>query len=842
MPLRGLGPTGIPVLAGIPDPVYANTTFYKVTAGEFTDQLHPALGPTKLWGYWDTTNPVQRHLGGVVVAMRGNAARLRFTNMLPATSLVPIDTTLPGANQAQNRIAIHLHGGYVPWLVDGGPFDWWTPSGASGLSFMNGPGSVLDNIPGMPMAAGQADYFYPNDQSTRLMWYHDHAHGITRTNAYAGLATGYLVLDPAMEAALAAKVPSLASTIPLVFQDKVFVDPASIALTDPTWALVARPDVQTLGSLWYEHVYNPKEFKLKKGGAFLPPPDPSAIPEFFGDTILCNGTAYPVLDVEPKAYRFLILNANNARFLNINLLQVAAGAEIITDPKTALPVAPVLGPPIIQIGTEGGYLVSEVTHPNGLFFNPATLTGNLLLGNAERADIVIDFTNMAGREYIMYNDAPGPFPAGPPTTDYWLGNPKNPVQPLPGTGPDTRQILRIRVNKPLTTPEPRPVAPILTPAFMDPAPLVPYTTVVAPIPPLPAPAGALLRDLTLNEDFDPWGRLRQLLGTTTINPVLGAFGREYLEPATEVIAAGSTEVWRIFNLSADTHPIHFHIVNVQVLSRQPFKVVNGVFTPTGAARGPEPNELGWKETVQMHPGEVISVAMKFDLPAAPFNVPFSTRPMGDPAVYTGGIIPQANEYVWHCHILEHEEHDMMRPLVVTGMNPKLLSVFPYAAAINGYLGGSQAFSIFGDNPIVSVTTSDPAYPAVWVPGATSFTMSVPALSSAGVVTYTITDSLGKTATATVDIFGVTPAYAASLPGLTGGVASFGISGGKRPYTVTSSNAAYPAVAVTDAAGNVIGFTVTAAADPLFVGPVVVTYAVADASVPANSAVVTVTII
>ena len=121
-----------------------------------------------------------------------------------------MDTTLPGANQAQNRIAIHLHGGLVPWISDGGPFDWWAPGGTHGLSFLNGP-EVFDNIvsgnptfpAGLPMVPGQADYFYPNDQSTRLMWYHDHAHGITRLNAYAGLATGYLILDPVQEAALA---------------------------------------------------------------------------------------------------------------------------------------------------------------------------------------------------------------------------------------------------------------------------------------------------------------------------------------------------------------------------------------------------------------------------------------------------------------------------------------------------------------------------------------------------------------------------------------------------------------------------------------------------------------
>jgi spore coat protein A, manganese oxidase len=834
-PLRGLtalgDPLGIPVMSGVQDPVYANATMYNITVGEFLDQLHPQLGATRLWGYWDTTNPVKRHLGGVIVARRGNASRLRFTNTLPTPHLVPNDITLPGANQAQNRVATHLHGGYVPWISDGGPFDWWTPTGQSGLSFLNGPGSLLDNIPGKPMIPGQADYFYPNDQSTRLMWYHDHAHGITRLNAYAGVATGYLVLDAVNDAYVAAgKIPGLASTIPLVFQDKKFVDPATIGITDPTWAVVARPDVQTLGSLWYEHVYDPKQAKLKTGGAFLPPPNPSCIPEFFGDTMLCNGTVYPLVTVEAKRYRFLLLNACNARFLNINLLQVAPGGEILTDPKTLFAnlLVNLPGPKITQIGNEGGFLVTETSYPNNLPFNPVTLTGNLLLGNAERADIIIDFTGRAGQEFIMYNDAPGPFPVGPPTNDYFLGNPANPVQPLAGTGPDTRQILRFKVV-PAAIPDPQPAGAILNPTLIDPKLLVNYTTTVAPIPPLLPPAGAVVRNLTLNEDFDLYGRLRQMLGTTL--PVIGKngaaiYGRDYLAPATETPAAGGVEVWNIYNLTADTHPIHFHIVNVQVLSRQPFKISSGSFLPTGVARGPEPDEVGWKETVKMNPGELTSVVMKFDLPPVPFNVPVSPR--------TGG-----NEYVWHCHILEHEEHDMMRPLVVSGVNPKLLSVFPYAAGINGYAGGTASFSIFGDNPITSVVSNSPSCVVNWAAGATTFTATVAALSLASVATITVTDSLGKTAITTVEIFGVTPAYAVTITGAAGGSATFGISGGKRPYSVAATAPAPAPTLVLDATGAVIGFTVNVAAATL---PAVWTYTVADASAPANTAVVTVNIV
>jgi spore coat protein A len=126
-----------------------------------------------------------------------------------------------------------------------------------------------------------------------------------------------------------------------------------------------------------------------------------------------------------------------------------------------------------------------------------------------------------------------------------------------------------------------------------------------------------------------------------------------MDIATETPHAGDLEIWRIANLTGDTHPMHFHLVNVQVLSRQAFDVANYNGTPAllGTPRGPDANERGWKETVRMNPGEVTTIAIKFDLPNVPFNVPLSPR--------TGG-----HEYVWHFHILEHEEHDMMRPLVV----------------------------------------------------------------------------------------------------------------------------------------------------------------------------------
>jgi spore coat protein A, manganese oxidase len=709
-------PNGIPVLNSEPDPVFntapAGSTptavMYKIGVKEFTDVLHSALTSpvqgggvkgTTLWGYTDLTAggiTTQRHLGGIVVALRNQAARLRFTNSLPSRHILPLDITIPGSTQFQNRIATHLHGGWIPWMCDGGPFDWFTPNNnpdqqikfACGSSFLNGPGGVLDNIPGQLMVPGQADYYYPNNQSTRLMWYHDHAWGITRLNAYAGIASGYLCVDPKdvielnptlAGSRLTVNMPHWKDMIPLVWQEKKFVNgvpanptavPPVLAtgtfVSDPTWADVTRPDVQSTGSLWYEHTYNPKLWTLKAG---LPLPDPSVIAEFFGDTMLCNGTVYPKLTVQPQAYRFMLLNATNARFLNLNVFVADATADGITLNKTTQFPTNLAGPAIHQVGSEGGYLAKEVTYTTSALtaFNPKTLTGNLIMGPAERADVVIDFSAFAGRDIIIYNDAPAPFPGGAPINDYYPGNAANPILTTPGFGPDTRQLLRISVAN--AVPAPANVGPFISdngpldPVALAPIPGAPTLpagplTTATVIPPLVAPAGVnpstggLPRQLTLNEAFDRYGRLIQMLGTTTPLVAGGGFGRAYTDPVTESVTAATMEVWQIFNTTADTHPMHFHLVNAQVLSRQPFKLTGGVPAVSGVARGPDANELGWKETIKMNPGEATSILMKFDLPPGlPFTVPPSPR--------TGG-----NEYVWHCHILEHEEHDMMRPLVV----------------------------------------------------------------------------------------------------------------------------------------------------------------------------------
>ncbi len=193
------------------------------------------------------------------------------------------------------------------------------------------------------------------------------------------------------------------------------------------------------------------------------------------------------------------------------------------------------------------------------------------------------------------------------------------------------------------------------------------------------PPGVKVVPLTLNEAFDEHGRLAQLLGTNLAQP-LGGFGQPYSNAPTETAALGETQVWQIANLTADTHPIHFHLVNVQIISRQPFSVSSyaGVPNVKGAPVPPPPEERGWKETVRMNPGEVTTVIMQFQVPkiTGPLGtgpnhaVDFSLVDNGTAGQVGGmGMPPPSprtgkNEYVWHCHILEHEEHDMMQPLIV----------------------------------------------------------------------------------------------------------------------------------------------------------------------------------
>lgn len=670
-PLRGIGPGAIPV--AIPDKKWSwdngriMASHYTIDINQYTDKLHPDLGDTTLWGYNPrnalgvTGIPTQKHLGGIIVAERGIPIQITFQNNLPNKHILPVDPTIMGvAGFQENRTTVHLHGGEVPWISDGGPFSWFDNAGHYGDSVSKNGSPNIYKILNPALKPGQAEYYYPNQQSARFVWYHDHAVGLTRLNAYAGIASGYIIRDLFERGLQLLGLPAFIEKggreIPLVVQDKIFVDD-NIGLTDPTWGDLGLPTGN--GSLWYPHVYEDR-WGSASGSNPSALSSPSVIPEMFGDTMLVNGVVHPFASVEPRRYRLRILNACQARFLNLQLYE---------DDGSGQPILSSKGPDFLVIGTEGGFLARPVIVPSNKPMNfvgentvdPANPGGSLLTAPAERWDVIIDFKGFEGKKFILYNDAPAPFPGGDGLNDYNNS----------GNGLNTRTIMRFDVASNITGTADKPLK--ITPSTklaLNPLSLIdrflvsPGTSVVNGAVILPI--GITVRQLTLNEVFDDNGRLIQMLGTNQPVPIPTGYtmddstldypnnyARLYDSVVTESPKVGSTEIWQIANLTADTHPMHFHLVNVQILARQPFTgYSNGTPTGLGTAREPRPCEQGWKETVKMNPGEVTTVIMKFKLPRVPFNVPESPR--------TGGY-----EYVWHCHILEHEEHDMMRPLVVT---------------------------------------------------------------------------------------------------------------------------------------------------------------------------------
>jgi FtsP/CotA-like multicopper oxidase with cupredoxin domain len=693
--LPGLGPAGANQIGQyIPLATKSTATFaglgtdvYRLGVKPFGEKMHPDLkNSTHFWGYYDLATRDQKYLAGVIVAKRGRPVLLNVTNQVPPKALIPTDPTIPASPTQTvgqlplNRIATHLHGGLTPWFSDGTPFQWFDPNGLTGPSFLN--------VPGTTPPRGTATYYYPLDQSARLLWYHDHSMGLTRTNAYAGIASAFVLVDD-FEIGLVntGLLPDLVGT-PLVIQDKTFV-PANILTQDPTWPGGNESD------LWYPHVYEPNNIggtgpnpscaDNPKGrwdygpcatpAAVLPAPSfytlpapASVVAEAFFDTTLINGGVYPVVRVPPRRVRFRMLNGSQARFYHLNLYP-----ENLSRPGEAR--VGTAGPIMYQVGTEGGFLPAVAIHNNTTplpKFDPLTANQdgpfNLLMAPAERADVVIDFNGAAGQTFILFNDAVAPFPGGDARNEYFTGDPDQTAfggapTTLQGHGPNSQTLMKVVVTQGSGDGVPTSswLAQLNTKLkgnfLTGNQPGLLYNNGDPSVPgPLPY-TGRVDRNLTLNEDFDDFGRLIQTLGTFTTgtdNQGLPTWGLPYMDPATETPSAGATEVWQLFNLTGDTHPIHFHLVNVQIIQRQAFSgdPLNGI-TLLGNPFPPDANEIGWKETVRMNPSEVTTVIMQFNLPKLPAS-------MGDPlSPRTGG-----HEYVWHCHILEHEEHDMMRPLVV----------------------------------------------------------------------------------------------------------------------------------------------------------------------------------
>lgn len=484
-------------------------TYYKVKMTEFKQSLHSELPNTTVWGYENS------YPGPTIEVVKGEKTFIKWSNHLPAKHLLPIDYTVHGAHKdvPDVRTVVHVHGASVEWESDGYPEAWFTKGFRQTGPFFR-----------------KKVYYYENDMRACTLWYHDHALGITRLNIYAGLAGFFLIRDQ-WERAL--NLPAGPYEIPLIIQDKSFKED---------------------GSLYYP----------KQPEKLVPALDVSVVPEFFGDVNVVNGKVWPFLKVEPRKYRFRLLNGSNSRFYRLKLDS---------------------GQFFYQIGTERGLM----EYPIGV--------DEIILAPAERADVIIDFTNLESRKIGLTNNAPAPFPSG-----------DIPDQNTAGA------VMEFRVEVPLSS-----IDSSVIPSFLGPLSVLNAQTAVKK------------RVLTLDATNDKYGREFMLLDNKTWD-----------SPISEDPKLGSAEIWHLINLTVDTHPIHIHLVDFQILDRRPFDAEKfkkeRAITYTGPSIPPEPQERGWKDTVRANPAQVTRVIMKF-------------------GPYTG-------LYVWHCHILEHEDYEMMRPFIV----------------------------------------------------------------------------------------------------------------------------------------------------------------------------------
>jgi spore coat protein A len=504
-------------------------------------------------------------------------------------------------------IAVHHHGGDTAKEFDGGPDQWITPRRVQA-----GPGVTGNNDGGTGLA-----YTYDNKQEASMTWYHDHGEGVTRINAYGGLAGLYVIRDANEDKLVAqAKIPSGPYELPVVLQDKCFTADGSMA-----------------------YAADPADYPVPD----LVLPSPTHHPEQFGDVIVINGVAWPQLNVEPREYRLRLLNGSDSR---VYVLQFGhGGANRRGGFNQTLP--------IFKITTDLGFL------NNPIEMNAVTIAPG------ERMDVVVDFSMVKAvngkKEVVVTNSGAIPFPLGAPT-----------VPNTPGAG----TVMRFNVNQPLnanTTALGLPAIPKskittlkqnVVLRGLDPAtPLLVRKPVV--------PAGTTVRRILLAEGVDEHGRLTPLLGSfqfPTDPPLPNGYPNNpgtlgFSQLPTEAPKLGTSEVWEFWNNSPDAHPIHLHLVKFRLLNREVFgpsalatggvmaeskPMINGwtgerllpEMVQLGSLQNPPvppvpapADEQGWKDTILAYPGEVTRILMKFDRPG---------------------------KYVYHCHILAHEEHDMMR--------------------------------------------------------------------------------------------------------------------------------------------------------------------------------------
>ena len=612
---------------------------YKVAARQTVQQtglIDPITGvplPTTVWGY-GLNGPGGTWPGATFEARRDVPVEVTWQNKLPDGHLVPVDTSLHWAYSLHGYegysietdgppIVTHLHGGHSDSPFDGNPEYFFSPGYT-----VRGPRWVSKK------------YTYHNDQPAGTLWYHDHALGITRLNVYAGMA-GFYILRDDDDTGLPDNpldLPAFPYEVPLAIKDRMFTDTG--ALFYPAFP----------GDPLYDDF-------ITGEGAVLPPDlfpggGPTALAEFFGDHMLVNGTIWPTMAVEPRNYRLRLLNGCDSRFLAVQFFEVPAGAVDFSNV--------VSGPlPFTVIGGD-----------QGLASSPTTIE-TLLVETGSRYDVIVDFKSVTPGNRVIMKNIGGDEPFGGEI-------------PGPQEFGETDRIIAFDVTLPRDL-----GVPDRTPTGIAFGPAVPTPT--------------RLRKVALFEGKDEFGRLQPLLGTAepatdfagnpinwpseTVYQAAGLVGQMegsigWHSPTTENPALGSTEEWEIWNVTGDAHPVHLHLVHFEILGRQAIlwdSATTGddrVLDPTGVT-APLPAGDGTYLVVQpvvQHNG-LLGQGFRLVSPTTGLVVPrpleyVENAPKDIVTALPGQItrirttFDKPGRYVWHCHILSHEDHEMMRVLHV----------------------------------------------------------------------------------------------------------------------------------------------------------------------------------
>jgi spore coat protein A len=620
-----------------------NVDYYEISVRQFAQQILPdTLPATTVWGYGALAADSKRGLlihhapSLTIEAKWQRPVRVKWINDLTDPDghylphLLPVDQTLhwayppggihgrdtrpffettPGAYDGPVPLVTHVHGAVgVGDESDGYPEAWFLPDAndipagyatvGTWYDFFQGKAQAMQ---GAAWGPGYATYEYPNENRASTLWYHDHSLGLTRLNVYAGPAGFYIVRGGPDDTVLdlrtgrAAVLPGPAPKANDAFPSNKTYYEIPIVIQDRSF------DVD--GSLFYP---DSREYFDGITGPYLPEGSedetgfpPIWNPEFFGATMMVNGNTWPYLQVEQRRYRFRFLNGCDSRFLILDFNDIP-GAEVW------------------QIGTEGGFLAQPVdlTGQHG---------GQLLVGLAERADLIVDFTGVPTGNHVLRNVGPDePFGGGLPGVDF------DPADPA-----TTGQIMQFRVV-PAVAADPSTPPQYLQLPVIAPTPTATVTRTVA-----------LLEQAANGEDEEGEeveGPVAALLGTVAEGI---ATKRLWMDPVTEDPATGATEVWEIYNTTADAHPIHVHEIVYEVVDRQALALdgegeVIQPFVLQGPPMPPEAWEVGFKDTVTAYPGQVTRIKATFLNPG---------------------------QYVWHCHIVSHEDNEMMRPYRIGPVQP-----------------------------------------------------------------------------------------------------------------------------------------------------------------------------